>query len=124
MIPASSRIPVPAFIKLSGCFASRRSPPSMVSVLASCRVIPAPSAFIALSVASVSPAASQLRISDVPRAIDASMTARCEIDLSPGTVTAPRKRRPAANETPMPIVGFHNSAPIPPVPVLSVPANR
>src|SRR6478672_6562144 len=90
--PANSRIAVPALPQSSGdCGALRPSIPTPCTIRTEGSGISTrtPMAAKAAAVARVSAPSRNPSIRDVPSAIAASMTARCEIDLSPGTVRQP-----------------------------------
>jgi len=109
-MPSSRRIPVPELPMSSGpsgAWRPRRPTPWIASIISvperekragragsMLRTIPvserAPMASTALSVLRVSPAKRKPVISVVPSAMAPSITARWEMDLSPGTETSPR----------------------------------
>ncbi len=92
MTPSINRVPVPELPKSSGAD-GWRSPPTPRPV--TCQALPtfsigAPSACSALAVSSTSSASSSPVSRVTPVAKAPSISARCEIDLSPGTRTRPR----------------------------------
>ena len=89
--PISNRVDVPEF-PISSAVSGCKSPPiptPQTCHRASCRTISAPIARIAAAVARTSSPSSSPSITDSPTASADSISARCEIDLSPGTVTVP-----------------------------------
>ncbi len=90
--PASSRMPVPALPQSIGCVAPRRpcSPaPCTMRSPSDGASIRTPSWASTAAVARVSSPSRKPRIRERPSAMAASIRARCEIDLSPGTRTLP-----------------------------------
>ena len=97
--PIESRIAVPALPMSSGrAGAARpwRPTPSMMTRPGAGRSTLTPMARIARSVARQSSLSRKPSTSVVPSAMPPRSTARCEIDLSPGTSTSPRTQPPAA----------------------------
>ena len=89
-IPASRRISVPALAQSTGPARRPRSPtPRTYSSSCATSSTLTPSARTAETVASVSADRPKPRTSVSPSPIAPSSTARCEIDLSPGTATWP-----------------------------------
>ena len=91
-IPASSRISVPALpqsIGSPGARSPRRPAPRTTSVVSPSSTTSTPSARTAASVDSVSPERPQPSTRTSPSQRAPTSSARCEIDLSPGTRTWP-----------------------------------
>ncbi len=92
--PVMSRIAVPELPRSSlpaGADRPLSPTPCTVSSVALCRSITTPIERKASSVARQSSPARNPEISVVPSAMLPSISARCEIDLSPGTVTVPER---------------------------------
>ena len=99
--PVNRRIAVPALPMSSGPFAAPRPrrPQPRISTVSGLRCSTAtPSARIARMLARQSSLGRNPLISLAPSAMPASITERCEIDLSPGTVSSPA----------MPLTGWHS----------------
>ncbi len=92
--PASRRMPVPALPQSIGACGARRpcrpTPCTMRSLAIRALRCARPAAQNARAVARVSSPSRKPLMREVPSASAASMIARCEIDLSPGTRTSPR----------------------------------
>ena len=80
---------VPEFPQSSAAAGScnRPRPPSMTKLPSACRSTPAPMASTAATVAATSAPSDRPTMTDRPSAKAANITARCEIDFSPGVRT-------------------------------------
>ena len=94
--PNRRRAPVPELPRSSGRSGSARPPtptPSTCHAPSARRSTATPRSRSACAVASTSAPSSRPRMLLSPTAIAASISTRCEIDLSPGTVVEPLRRR-------------------------------
>ena len=103
MTPIIKRVPVPEFPKSSGPCGWRRppGPRPLTSQTSPTFAATAPSATTARAVLMTSSASSRPRMRVVPVASAPKISARCEIDLSPGT-----RRRPRSGGARIADIGF------------------